>query len=60
MWTVKVDADTTALQTELRAAASLGRQFSSSLVNAFEGIAIKGAAVADVMKGLTLSPVRWC
>ena len=50
----QVDADTTALQTELRAAASLGRQFSNSLVNAFEGIAIKGAVVADVLKGLAL------
>ena len=27
VWTVQVDADTTALQTELRAATSLGRQF---------------------------------
>ena len=54
VWTVQVDADTTALQTELRAAASLGRQFSNSLVNAFEGIAIKGRSVADVLKGLAL------
>lgn len=54
VWTVEVDADTSALQTELRAAASLGRQFSSSLIGAFEGIAIKGRSVADVLKGLAL------
>ena len=54
VWTVKVDADTTALQTELRAATTLGRQFSSTLVNAFEGIAIKGRSVGDVLKGLAL------
>ncbi|MBY0225417.1 MAG: phage tail tape measure protein [Hyphomicrobium sp.] len=54
VWTVQVDADTTALQTELRAAASLGRQFSNSLVNAFEGIAIKGRSVADVLRGLAV------
>lgn len=54
VWTVQVDADTTALQTQLRAAASLGRQFSNSLVNAFEGIAVKGRSVADVLRGLAL------
>lgn len=54
VWTVQVDADTTALQTELRAAASLGRQFSNSLISAFEGIAVKGRSVADVLKGLAL------
>lgn len=54
VWTVQVDADTTALQTELRAAASLGRQFSSALITSFEGIAIKGRSVADVLKGLAL------
>jgi phage-related minor tail protein len=54
VWTVQVDADTTALQTELRAATSLGRQFSNSLITAFEGIAIKGRSVGDVLKGLAL------
>jgi len=54
IWTVEVDADTSKLQSELRAAASLGRQFSSSLINAFEGIAIKGRSVGDVLKGLAL------
>jgi len=53
-WTVAIDADTSALQSELRAAASLGRQFSTALVGAFEGIAIKGRSVGDVLKTLTL------
>ena len=34
--------------------ASLGRQFSNSLVTAFDGIAIKGRSVGDVLKGLAL------
>lgn len=53
-WTVAIDADTTALQAELRTAASLGRQFSTALTGAFEGIAIKGRSVAEVLKGLAL------
>lgn len=54
-WTVAIDADTSALQQELRLASQMGRQFSTALVNAFEGIAIKGRSVGDVLKGLTLS-----
>jgi phage-related minor tail protein len=53
-WTVAVDADTSALQTELRRAAGLGRQFSSALVGAFDGIAIKGKNVSDVLRTLAL------
>jgi phage-related minor tail protein len=53
-WTVAIDADTTALQAELRTAASLGRQFSTALTGAFDGIAIKGRSVAEVLKGLAL------
>ncbi len=53
-WTVRVEADTRPLQTELRAAAGIGRQFSSALVNAFEGIAIKGRSLGDVLKSLAL------
>jgi len=43
---------------QLRLGAQLGRQFSSSLVAAFEGIAIKGRSLNDVMKGVTLSLSR--
>ena len=53
-WTVAINADTTALQTELRQAASMGRQFSSALIGAFEGIAIKGKNVGDVLRTLAL------
>lgn len=53
-WTVVIDADTSAFQTELRAATGLGRQFSSVLTAAFEGIAIKGKGVGDVLKSLAL------
>lgn len=53
-WTVAIGADTSALQAELRQAASLGRQFSSALVGAFESIAIKGKNVGDVLRTLAL------
>lgn len=53
-WTLVVDADTSALQRELKQASSLGRQFSGALISAFEGIAIKGKSVGDVLKSLTL------
>jgi phage-related minor tail protein len=53
-WTVAIDADTTKLQSELKAAAGLGKQFSSALVNAFEGIAIKGKSLGDVFRTLAL------
>lgn len=54
-WTIAIDADTSALQQELRLASQMGRQFSNALVTAFEGIAIKGRSVGDVLKSLTLS-----
>lgn len=54
-WTVQVDADTSRLQNELRAAAGVGRQFSTALIGAFEGIAIKGRGVSDVLKQLALN-----
>jgi phage-related minor tail protein len=53
-WTVAINADTSALQTELRRAAGLGRQFSNTLVGAFDGIAIKGKNVSDVLRTLAL------
>jgi phage-related minor tail protein len=53
-WTIAVNADTTQLQNELKTAANLGRQFSSTLIGAFEGIAIKGKSVGDVLKSLAL------
>ncbi|MGQ0671669.1 MAG: phage tail tape measure protein [Hyphomicrobium sp.] len=53
-WTIAVEADTSQLQNELKTAASLGRQFSSALIGAFDGIAIKGRNVGDVLKSLAL------
>lgn len=53
-WTVAINADTSALQSELRQAASLGRQFSSALAGAFESIAIKGKNVGEVLRNLAL------
>lgn len=54
-WTVVVDADTTQLETQMKAATGVGRQFSSSLVTAFDGLAVKGKSFGDVLKSLTLS-----
>lgn len=54
IWTVAVNADTSALATELRKAAGLGRQFSNTLVGAFDSIAIKGKNVGDVLRSLAL------
>lgn len=54
-WTVAIDADTTQLRQGLNDASRLGRQFSNSLVSAFEGIAVKGKSVSDVVRGLALS-----
>lgn len=53
-WTVALNADTSALQSDLRQAAGLGRQFSSALVGAFDSIAIKGKNVGDVLRSLAL------
>jgi hypothetical protein len=53
-WTVAINADTSALQSELRASASLGRQFTYALGNAFEGVAIKCNGLSDVMRTLAL------
>lgn len=53
-WTIAVDADTSALERELKSATALGRQFGASLVDAFQGIAIKGKSVADVLRSLAL------
>lgn len=54
-WTVRVDADTAPLEEQLKVATGLGRQFSSALINAFEGIALKGRSLGEVLKSLALS-----
>ena len=54
-WIVRVSADTSALTRSLTDAEHLGRRFSASLVNAFEGIAVKGRSLGDVLRSLALS-----
>lgn len=53
-WTVVIDADTSLLRRELDAASRLGRRFSHSLIKAFEGIAIKGRSLGEVLRSLAL------
>jgi phage-related minor tail protein len=54
-WNVKITADTSDLQSALTTTSRLGRQFSNTLVSAFDDIAIKGKNVGDVFKSLALN-----
>lgn len=54
-WIVTIDADTTPLNRSLADAEQLGRRFGSVLTSAFEGIAIKGRSLGDVLRSLALS-----
>jgi phage-related minor tail protein len=54
-WTVRITADTRDFEEKLRGVGRLGSQFSNSLINAFEGVAIKGKSLGDVFKSLSLS-----
>ena len=54
-WVVTVSADTTPLRRGLTDAEQLGRRFGTALSNAFEGLAIKGRSLGDVLKSLALS-----
>lgn len=54
-WSVKITADTSDLQTALTSTTRLGRQFSTTLVSAFDDIAVKGKNVGDVFKSLALN-----
>lgn len=57
-WTIAIDADTSKLQQELASAARIGRQFSNALTNAFQGIALRGRDLSDILRSLTLSLSR--
>ena len=59
-WTVRVDADTGPLEEQLKVASGLGRQFSSALINAFEGIAIKGRSLGEVLSRWRSASPTWC
>ncbi len=57
-WTVAIDADTSKLQQELASAARFGRQFSAALTSAFQGLALRGRDLGDVLRSLTMSLSR--
>ena len=57
-WQISVSADTSALRTELQRTALIGRQFSRSMISAFDGIAIQGRSLGDVLRNLGLSLSR--
>lgn len=57
-WTVAINADTTELQQELAKASVYGRQFGRSLTSAFEGIALRGKSLGEVLRSLALSLSR--
>lgn len=57
-WTVAIDADTSRLQQELASAARFGRQFGAALTSAFEGAALRGRDLGDVLRSLALSLSR--
>ncbi len=57
-WQINVAADTSALRTELQRTALVGRQFSRSMISAFEGVAIQGRSLGDVVRSLGLSLSR--
>ncbi|MEW5963552.1 MAG: phage tail tape measure protein [Pseudomonadota bacterium] len=54
VWNVKIDADTKSFDTAMKSATDVGRQFSTSLINAFEGIAVKGKSLGEVLRKLAL------
>jgi phage-related minor tail protein len=54
-WVVKIDADTTALESQLQRVNQLGRQLGTSLSNAFQGLVVKGRSFDDVLRSLALN-----
>ncbi len=54
-WLVTISADTTELKRSLADAEHLGRKFGASLTTAFEGLALKGRGLGDVLRSLALS-----
>ena|SRR5919108_1538832 len=57
-WTVAVTADTSSLQQELAIAGRYGRQFSTALINAFEGVAVRGRSLSEALRSLASSLSR--
>jgi len=57
-WQISVSADTSSLRNELQRTSLIGRQFSRSMISAFEGIAMQGRSLGDVVRNLGLSLSR--
>ena len=57
-WTIAVDGDASQLEAEMKRTAQLGQMLASTLTTAFEGIAIKGRSLTEVLKGMALSLSR--
>ena len=57
-WQINVAADTSGLRNELQRTALIGRQFSRSMISAFDGIAVQGRSLGDVVRNLGLSLSR--
>ncbi len=53
--TQKFPFDTSATRQELNELSRLGRQFSTTLITAFDGIAVKGKGLNEVLRSLALS-----
>ena len=54
-WTVAIDADLTGLTDGVKTAAASGKQLSTALISAFDGIALKGKSLSDTLSALALS-----
>lgn len=54
-WTVAIDADASGLEDQLKAATLSGKQFSTALSVAFDGLAFKGKGLGETFQSLALS-----
>jgi phage-related minor tail protein len=54
-FTIAIDADTSGFDEQIKGATLSGKQFSSALSTAFDGLAFKGKSLSDVFSGLALS-----
>lgn len=54
-WTVRVDADTSDLETQLAAAAGSGKQFGRAMSSAFQSVAVQGKSLGEALRGLALN-----
>jgi len=57
-WQVNVTADTSSLRAELQRTSVIGRQFSRAMISAFDGIAVQGRSLGDVLRNLGLALSR--